>query len=172
VKPHVFQIYFLPTTALKPYYQNVKTHDRKNVADIANLLARYDFDQPIVVDANNVIIKGHGRYMAALYANRKLVPVIVRDDLTPEQVQASRIADNRVFELGETDFDVVKSELADFVHEGGTGAEALFDFLKTKPAKPTPGEKNKVEVSGTGAPSFKGLMLVCPRCTNTFWEER
>jgi site-specific DNA-methyltransferase (adenine-specific) len=56
-----------------------------------------------VVDKDYVIIKGHGRRMAALQMGLQTVPVIVRDDLTPQQVKAARIADNK---LAETDWDM------------------------------------------------------------------
>lgn len=166
-----FPIHFMPPTALKPYYQNVKQHDRKNVATIAKLLKKYDFDQPIVVDSENVIIKGHGRYMAALFLNKKLVPVIIRDDLTPEQAQAARIADNRIFELGEIDDGMVRAELADFVKEGGTGAEEIFDFMKVTAPKEAQA-KMHIEVSSDDLPAPKGSMQVCPKCNYTFWEEK
>lgn len=168
-----FPIHFMPPTALKPYYQNVKQHDKRNVGNIAKLLKKYDFDQPIVVDAEHVIIKGHGRYMAALYLNKKLVPVIVRDDLTPAQVQASRIADNRIFELGQINDDMVRAELHDFVAEGGKGAEEIFDFLKPTKEKEQ-GMKTHVETSADDnpAPTFKGSMQVCPKCNYTEWVEK
>jgi hypothetical protein len=169
-----FAVRFLPTTSVKPYHQNVKTHSRRNVAAIAELLARFDFDQPIVVDADFVIIKGHGRYMAAVYSNLKMVPVIIRDDLTPEQCQVARIADNRVFELGLIDHEGVRAELEDFVKEGGEGAEVIFDFLKPAKEKPAPGDSGlQVSVSGvTKGPSLEGTMLICPKCDFTFWEQK
>lgn len=168
-----FPIHFLPPTALKPYYQNVKQHDKKNVSTIAKLLKKYDFDQPIVVDADHVIIKGHGRYMAALYLNKKLVPVIIRDDLTPAQVKAARISDNRLFELGQINDDMVRAELQEYVAQGGKGAEEIFDFLKPAKAKV---ESVKTEVTTSvdddPAPTFQGTMQVCPKCQHTFWEEK
>lgn len=168
-----FPVHFLAPGQLKPYYRNSKVHSKANVDRLAKLVRRFDFDQPIVVDKDLVIIKGHGRYMAALHLNKKLVPVIIRDDLTPEQVAAARIADNQIFDLGETDQDLLRQEVMAFQEFGGADGEQFFDFLK--PAKEAAGvapEKAsgpKVEVS---EPSFKGTMVVCPACSHTQWEER
>lgn len=66
---------------------------------------------PIVVDCNNVIVAGHTRYKAAQKLGLEEVPVIVADDLTPEQVKAYRLADNKTGELAEWDFDALEAEL-------------------------------------------------------------
>lgn len=164
-----FPIHFMPPSALLPYYQNVKEHSKGNVQKIARLLKVFDFDQPIVVDANKVIIKGHGRYMAALMLGKKLVPVVIRPDLSEAQVKAARIADNRVFEMGETDDSLTRSEVLDFAKEGGLGASAIFDFMKP-PAPKKPTNTVKTPSSEQEPPSFKGTMEVCPKCQYTFWE--
>lgn len=79
-----------------PYEKNVKIHDEEQVAKIAKSIKEFGFDQPIVVDKEGVIIKGHGRTAAAKFLGLKKVPVLVRADLTEEQVKAARLADNRV----------------------------------------------------------------------------
>lgn len=66
---------------------------------------------PIVVDGNGVIIKGHGRRLAALQIGLKKVPVIVRDDLSEEAVRAARLADNRVAISG-LDNEILRKELS------------------------------------------------------------
>ena len=83
---------------LTKYKNNTKTHPDSQVDKIANSIKSYGFDQPIAVDTEGVIIKGHGRLMAALKLGMKKVPVIVRADLTLIQAAASRIADNKVAE--------------------------------------------------------------------------
>lgn len=82
---------------IKPYANNPKAH---NVPRIAASLRDFGIDQPIVVDGDGVIIKGHGRLKAAHYLKLKEFWVIQRTDLTPEQVRKSRLADNRVGEGG------------------------------------------------------------------------
>lgn len=166
-----FNVRFIEPARLKPYFRNVKKHGRKQVGKLAAVLKQYDFDQPIVVDSDLVIIKGTGRYLAALYLNKKLVPIIVRDDLQPEEVQALRIIDNRAFELGEIDEAQVQAEMFDFVAEGGEGAEAIFDFLQ--PPKPPPPPKDgglKVDTSDWVPQEQPGYLVVCPACAHSEWH--
>lgn len=128
---------------LKPYFRNTKIHSEEQLRKMAKVIDRFYFDQPIVVTPDMVIIKGHGRYMASLLMTKKsLVPIIVRDDLTPEQIIAARISDNRMFDLGVTMPDIIQSEVVDFVSAGGMGASDFFDFVepdkKEKPAAAVP----------------------------------
>lgn len=81
-----------PVDKLKPYEMNSKRH---KVAWIAKSIEQFDFDQPIVIDSDGNIIKGHGRLEAAKMLGYETVPVIIRDDLTEDQIKLSRIADNR-----------------------------------------------------------------------------
>ena len=99
-----------PIEKLKPYENNVKIHDEKQVGKIAESIKRFGWDQPIVVDKDGIIIKGHGRTLAAKSLGLKEVPVLVRDDLTPDQVNAARIADNRVA-MGDIDTEGLQREL-------------------------------------------------------------
>lgn len=87
-----------PPASLIPYIHNPKAHPETQIKKIAGSIAEYKFDQPIVVDKNLVVIKGHGRLQAALALGLEAVPVIVRRDLTPAQAKAARLADNKVAE--------------------------------------------------------------------------
>ena len=95
---------------VKPYELNAKIHDPKQVDRIAKSISEFGWDQPIVVDGNGVIIKGHGRRLAAIKLGLTKVPVWVRDDLSAEQVRASRLADNRVA-VGDIDSAILQKEL-------------------------------------------------------------
>lgn len=97
---------------LKPYSNNAKIHDPIQVTKIARAIDKFGFDQPIAVDKNGVIIKGHGRRLAAMELGMKYVPVIVRDDLDEDEVKAARLADNRVAKT-EDDAEMLQKELAD-----------------------------------------------------------
>lgn len=111
-----FKIELRATKDLIPYEANVKLHDAKQVAKLAEEIRRRGWDVPIVVDRHGVIIKGHGRRLAALELGLAQVPVLVRNDLNPEQVRAARLADNRVA-VGDYDLDMMKLELADLKDE-------------------------------------------------------
>lgn len=90
-----------------PYEKNAKIHPTKQVEQLAKVLDRHGFDQPIVVDKHGVVIKGHGRLLAAKHLGLEKVPVVVRDDLSPAQVREARIADNRMAELSSWDDELL-----------------------------------------------------------------
>ena len=100
-----------PTAQLKPYEKNAKIHPPKQVQALAKIIEKHGFDQAIVVDRDGIIIKGHGRLEAAKHLGLKKVPVVVRDDLTPAQVRAARIADNTIAEMGKWDSDLLASDV-------------------------------------------------------------
>ena len=82
---------------VKPYKKNPKIHTDEQLKNISNSLKEFGWKQPIVVDKNNGIIVGHGRYFAYLkYPENIKEPWIIKaDDLTPGQVKAYRLADNK-----------------------------------------------------------------------------
>lgn len=87
-----------PTGEIRPYGRNAKKHDSKQVANVAESIRQYGFVQPIVVDGDGVIVIGHCRYAAAKKLGMATVPVVRVDELTPEQVDALRIVDNKTNE--------------------------------------------------------------------------
>jgi ParB-like chromosome segregation protein Spo0J len=96
--------------ALIPYANNPKEHPDEQVKKIASSIKNYGWDQPIVVDGEGEIIKGHGRLQAAELLGLDEVPVIERDDLTDAEARASRIADNKTAESAWLD-DELSAEL-------------------------------------------------------------
>lgn len=119
----------MPPKDLTPYDLNAKKHDKNQVAKIAQAIARFGFDQPIVVDRNGVIIKGHGRRLAAIELGLKTVPVWVRRDLTPDEVRAARLADNRVA-LSDLDTELLRADLSTMESDllGGIFDDKEIDF--------------------------------------------
>ena len=102
----------IPINDLKPYPQNAKKHPSEQVEHIANSIREFGFQQPIVVDKDNVVVIGHGRLLAAKKLNMDSVPCVRADDLTDEQIKALRLADNKTNE-SEWDFDLLDTELSD-----------------------------------------------------------
>lgn len=97
---------------IKTYEKNAKKHTGNQIEAIANSIKKFGFRQPLVLDGNNEIIIGHGRYEAAKLLGYADIPCVMADDLTPEQVKALRIADNKLNE-SEWDFDLLGEELGD-----------------------------------------------------------
>lgn len=115
-----------------PYPGNPRQNDDA-VAAVAASISEFGFKQPIVVDADLTVICGHTRLKAAESLGLESVPVLVADDLTPEQVAAYRLADNRTAELAEWDFDLLSHELdglADF-DMGRFGFDDFEEAMKT-----------------------------------------
>lgn len=82
---------------IKPYENNPRDNDNA-VEGVAKSIKAYGWQQPIVVDKDNVIIVGHTRYRAAQKLGMKTVPVLVADKLNEQQVKAYRLADNKTGE--------------------------------------------------------------------------
>lgn len=97
---------------LTPYAGNAKKHDSTQIANVAESIRQFGFVQPIVIDRDDVIVIGHCRALAAKKLGMKEVPCVCVDDLTPEQVNALRIVDNKSNE-SPWDFDVLHDELAE-----------------------------------------------------------
>ena len=95
---------------LIPYANNPKEHPDEQVKKIASSIKNYGWDQPIVVDGDGEIIKGHGRLQASEVLGLDEVPVIRRDDLTDAEAKAARIADNKTAESPWSD-DLLGAEL-------------------------------------------------------------
>lgn len=95
---------------LIPYENNPRIND-KAVKYVAESIKEFGFKVPIVIDKNNVIVAGHTRYKASIELGLTEVPCIVADDLTEEQVKAFRLADNKVGEIAEWDFELLAEEL-------------------------------------------------------------
>lgn len=107
----------LPLSKITPYARN----PRKNAAAVASVkasLKEYGWQQPIVVDKENVIIAGHTRYLAALELGMTEAPVQYASGLTPAQVKAYRIMDNKSHERAEWDMELLALEISDLKDEG------------------------------------------------------
>lgn len=102
-------------TLIKPYEKNAKKHPKKQIQQVANSIKEFGFNQPIVVDQDNIIIVGHGRYEASKLLGLVDVPVITVN-LTKAQASAYRLADNKLNE-SEWDMGLVIEELKELSDE-------------------------------------------------------
>lgn len=99
-----------PVERLRPYVNNPRKND-KAVKKVAESIRMFGFNVPITVDKDGVIATGHTRLKAAILLGMTEVPVIVLEDLTPAQIDAWRLVDNRVAEIAEWDFPKLQEEL-------------------------------------------------------------
>src|SRR5271170_3893489 len=104
------QIQTLFIEAILPYARNPR-HNEAAVAKVAASLREFGWKQPIVVDREYTIVVGHTRWLAAQQLGMTQVPVLVADDLTPAQIKAYRLADNRTHEEATWDNELLAIEL-------------------------------------------------------------
>jgi len=98
-------------TSIKPYENNPRKLSETAIEKVAMSLKEYGFRQPIVVDKDRIIVAGHTRFRASKKLGLKQVPVSIIDNLTDEQINAYRIADNRTAEESEWDNELLKMEI-------------------------------------------------------------
>ena len=99
----------IPVDELIPYARNPRKND-KAVDAVAASIKEFGFKVPCVVDRDNVLVTGHTRVKAAKKLGLKTVPCVVATDLTDEQVRAFRLADNKVGELADWDWELLAEE--------------------------------------------------------------
>ena len=102
----------LSISQLHKYDNNPRNNDSA-VDAVAESIREFGFKVPIVIDGDNVIVCGHTRVKAAKKLGMETVPCIIADDLTPEQIKAFRLADNKTGELAGWDFAKLEEELAE-----------------------------------------------------------
>ena len=98
-------------TALIINGQNARKHSKRQIRQIGKSITEFGFANPILVDKGNRVIAGHGRLAAAKLLGMSEVPTIRLEDLTPDQVRAYIIADNRLAELAGWDKEILAIEL-------------------------------------------------------------
>ena len=96
---------------LYEYENNPRRISERAINAVAASIREFGFRIPIIIDSNNVIVCGHTRVKAAIKLGLKEVPCIVADDLTPEQIKAFRLVDNKTAELSGWDFEKLENEL-------------------------------------------------------------
>ena len=160
----------IETEKLVPYARNPR-HNEAAIDKVAASIREFGWKQPIVVDAQMTVIAGHTRLQAARKLEMGRVPIVVADDLTPEQVKAYRLADNRVNQDSKWDIELLGLELSelDKVIEDlditGFSSDELSFYLK--PPEFSPGAEGDQGALGELSPK----MVKCPECGHE-WDER
>ncbi|WP_244487262.1 DNA methyltransferase [Afipia sp. Root123D2] len=91
----------------------MRTHQKKQVKQIADSIDAFGWTAPIVVDENNMILAGHGRYLAATRLDQRKVPIIVKTGLSDTQKRALAIADNKIASNADWDRAQLAAELGE-----------------------------------------------------------
>lgn len=151
-----YEIKNLPLEEIKPYWNNPRMNERTKMA-LVEAFEKIGFNQPIVVDRENTIVKGHARFYAATLSGFKTLPCIV-SEATDEQNRADRITDNKIQELTEWDYDALKDVMAgiDLTIAELSDEEPEFDTSDEIPGEEPEGAKEAL------------IDLICPKCGAEF----
>jgi len=147
---------------IKQYEKNAKKHDKKQVQAVADSIKEFGFNQEIVVDQNNVIIVGHGRYEAAKLLGLNDVPVKVVN-LTEEQAKSYRLADNKLNE-SEWDMKLAIEELKEMSEEMQKLTGFDIDLLIEPDEKDDILPDNPPAIAKLGDLYSLGGKVTCPKC--------
>ncbi|QPO17166.1 ParB-like nuclease domain protein [Gordonia phage Lilbeanie] len=117
--PDLGEIRTVPIKTVKPAPDNPRRIPSRAIEVVAESLRTFGWQQPLVVDTDNMLIVGHTRLLAAQSLGLTEVPVVVADKLTPDEVRAYRIADNRTGDFTSWDMPELVKQLDDLADDFG-----------------------------------------------------
>ena len=148
-----------------PYARNPRKN-KDAVDKVAASIKEFGVQQPIVVDKENVVVVGHTRLLAAKKLGLKEVPIVRADSLTPQQIKAYRIADNKTADFSEFDNDLLSLELEELKIADFNIEITGFDDFDLKAGLINPDD---FKPSGDDQPSLdKEPTILCPECGYEF----
>ena len=118
---------------LLPYKDNPRKHTEKQVQQIAESISEFGFINPILVDEKNMILAGHGRYLAAQKLELTKVPVVVVDNLNEDQKKALVIADNKIAMNSTWDENLLWEQIRQLNDKGFNLDVLAFDEMEILP---------------------------------------
>lgn len=107
----MLQVEQIPVSDIREYEGNAKIHTEEQVRKIADSITKFGMNQPIAIDENNVIIAGHGRFMACKSLGMAEVPCIRLDHMDDQQKKAYILADNKLNMETGFDLEALSAEL-------------------------------------------------------------
>ena len=161
----IHTIEYLPTDSLIPYARNSRTHSDAQVSQVAGSIREFGFTNPVLIDAQDGIIAGHGRVLAALKLKLDTVPCIRLSHLTETQRKAYVIADNKLALNSDWDAELLTLELEELHGEEFDMALLGFDSMDLAQAMgldsliPAP-ESSTKEID----PDDYKMGCMCPKC--------
>jgi ParB-like chromosome segregation protein Spo0J len=163
------KIEFWSIDKLIPYARNARKIPQAAIDKVAVSIREFGWQQPIVVDGADVVVAGHVRLLAARQLGEEIVPVHVATGLTPGQIQAFRLMDNRSHEETGWDLELLGLEIAD-LQELNVDV-SLTGFDATELSKLI-GSKQESEESPGSPDQTAPAALRCPKCGSLQGAER
>jgi ParB-like chromosome segregation protein Spo0J len=156
----------IKTDLLVPYKLNAKQHPQSQIEGIAESIRRFGFTQPIVVNKQNEIIIGHGRFEAAKIVGLEKIPCLRLDALSEQEVKALRLLDNRIAETG-WDVELLKMDFEGFdfdLQPFNTDFNFVTDIM-------SPEQKDRQGAKEISSDEFNEFANTCPKCGFEFGEK-
>lgn len=122
-RPSNLVVIYLPPSALRPDPRNPRTHSERHIRQLAKSITAFGFNVPVLIDAEQQLVAGHGRLEAAKALGLAEVPTLSIAHLTPRQRQAYMIADNRMTDLSSWNDQLLGQILVELAE-----AEITFDI--------------------------------------------
>ena len=118
---------------LLPYKDNPRKHTERQVLQIADSISEFGFVNPILIDEKNMILAGHGRFLAAQKLELETVPVVIVDNLTEDQKTALVIADNKIAMNSTWDESLLWDQIRKLSDKGFNLDVLAFDEMEILP---------------------------------------
>ncbi len=150
---------------LTPYVNNPRNNEMA-VEPVAKSIKEFGFKVPIIIDKDGEIVAGHTRLKAAKELELEEVPCIIADDLTPEQIKAFRLADNKVSEFADWDFELLESELEELKETDLFNGFEEFEIESLTSSVDVDHFFEETQQQQHHEPK----LITCPHCGKTFEE--
>lgn len=111
--PNKLEVEYISIDDIKTYENNAKLHPAEQIEQIKKSIQEFGFNDPIAIDENNVIIEGHGRYIACTELGIKEVPIIRLEGLDEEHKKAYMLVHNKLTMNSDFDIELLSYELED-----------------------------------------------------------
>ena len=154
MEKNLMEIIKVPVSKIQEYEGNPRRINDHAVEVLAKSIREFGFKVPVVLDKERVIVTGHTRLLAAKRLGLEEVPCIIADDLSPEQIKAFRLVDNKTAELTGWDFEKLELELEDLDFD-------VSDFDFEIPAITQTEENEEIDIEKFEDEKFKHE---CPKC--------
>lgn len=145
--------------------RNARTHNKEQIKKIAASIKEFGFITPCVIDKEGVLIAGHGRMAAAKQLGIKNIPCVIADHLTPSQMRAYALADNRIALDSGWDEDLLKIELNELSEVGFDLSTTGFDtyevggFVRKVGETDKEGEWKEMPEFEDGEPAYRKVIV-------------
>ena len=151
------KIEYINIDEIKTYENNAKLHPAEQIEQIKTSINEFGFNDPIAIDKDNVIIEGHGRYIACKELGIKELPVIRLENLTDEQKRAYMLVHNKLTMNSDFDIDILNEELENIFDID----MAQFDFEIEDEGINNITNNREINIEDYEDNSFD---CVCPKC--------